>query len=280
MNAIHSWHARTLVDLGTELTVALRAGPSLLRAYSAGSVRISDDSVPEPDVSIAEYHDDGILPLAKLKLAIEIADSTAAIDLGVKLRLYAQAGVPEYWVRRARYEDHSPALVALGGQLRRAARARLRGIGNGGYAGWHRRRYRSSRAIYKGSAALQLCKIIDRRLITAAGQFPNYLQAFARRWLERAAFDMQQRSPVIPLGQSWHDRPGRNREHAAGLAVEPGEYIKMTPPALAAASVYNSSARRTSRFTPSPVSKRLPSSSTIALSPCFAQHMTSSVSSR
>ena len=98
MNAIHSWHARTLVDLGTELTVALRAGPSLLRAYSAGSVRISDDSVPEPDVSIAEYHDDGILPLAKLKLAIEIADSTAAIDLGVKLRLYAQAGVPEYWV--------------------------------------------------------------------------------------------------------------------------------------------------------------------------------------
>jgi len=98
MNAIHSWHARATSDLVTDLTIALRSRQGRLRVYTAGSVRLSDISVPEPDISIGEDHDQGVLPLAKLKLAIEIADSTAAIDLGVKLRLYAKAGVPEYWV--------------------------------------------------------------------------------------------------------------------------------------------------------------------------------------
>ncbi len=98
VNAIHSWHAATVIELGRRLANGLEDIGSLLRVYGAGSVLLSDDSVPEPDLSIGESNDEGVLPLAKLKLAIEISDTTAATDLGVKLRLYAGAGVPEYWV--------------------------------------------------------------------------------------------------------------------------------------------------------------------------------------
>ena len=98
MNAIHSWHAKTVADLTIDLGYAVRALDAGLRVYSAGSILLSDDSVPEPDISIADDNDEGVLPLAKLKLAIEVSDSTAASDLGRKLRLYARAGVPEYWV--------------------------------------------------------------------------------------------------------------------------------------------------------------------------------------
>ncbi len=98
VNAIHSWHAATVIELGRRLANELDDNGSPLRVYGAGSVLLSDDSVPEPDLSIGESNDEGVLPLAKLKLAIEISDSTAATDLGVKLRLYAGARVPEYWV--------------------------------------------------------------------------------------------------------------------------------------------------------------------------------------
>ena len=98
MNAVHSWHARMTTDLVVELGHALKETNTKLRLFSAGSVLLSDDSVPEPDIAIAEDNTHGVLPLAKLKLAIEISDTTIAIDLGVKLRLYAQAEVPEYWV--------------------------------------------------------------------------------------------------------------------------------------------------------------------------------------
>lgn len=98
MNAIHSWHAKTMAELGFELVSALRQARSPLRLYMPVSIAMSDDSVPEPDLAIAEDNDDGILPLAKVKLAIEVSDTTAAIDLGRKAMLYARHGVPEYWV--------------------------------------------------------------------------------------------------------------------------------------------------------------------------------------
>jgi Uma2 family endonuclease len=98
MNAIHSWHAKTVADIAFELKLALRDKDTALRVYASGSVLMTDDSVPEPDVSIGENNDKGVLPLEKLRLAVEISDSTASTDLGVKLALYARAGVREYWV--------------------------------------------------------------------------------------------------------------------------------------------------------------------------------------
>jgi Uma2 family endonuclease len=58
------------------------------------------DSAPEPDVMVSasadfdDYGTDAARPL----LVVEVADSSLKHDLGEKARLYAEAGVPEYWV--------------------------------------------------------------------------------------------------------------------------------------------------------------------------------------
>lgn len=98
VNAIHSWHAKTLGEVGFELRLALNAVGSALVVYHAGSIAMAEDSVPEPDLAVGNDNTDGILPLAKTKLAIEISDTTIATDLGRKAALYARHRVPEYWV--------------------------------------------------------------------------------------------------------------------------------------------------------------------------------------
>jgi Uma2 family endonuclease len=98
MNAVHSWHARALIELGSELKASLNGTKLGLTVYGSGSVAMDDASVPEPDLSVGERHTDGALPLAKLKLAIELSDTTIADDLGRKVRLYGSHNVPEYWV--------------------------------------------------------------------------------------------------------------------------------------------------------------------------------------
>lgn len=69
-----------------------------MRAYVTPSVAINDQSLPEPDIAIAETHGDGFLPVTKVRLVVEISDTTLELDLGRKQRVYAEAGVPEYWV--------------------------------------------------------------------------------------------------------------------------------------------------------------------------------------
>jgi len=98
MGAIHSWHAKTVARLSYEFRSALLHAGLNLEVFTPVSVAMSDDSVPEPDLAVAEDHDDGPLPLAKVKLAIEVSDTTLEIDLGRKAALYARHGVSEYWV--------------------------------------------------------------------------------------------------------------------------------------------------------------------------------------
>ena len=65
-------------------------------------VIVPDDSMPEPDVSVApgslgdylERHPTA----AQTVLVVEVSDSSLRLDLGVKLALYAAALIPEYWV--------------------------------------------------------------------------------------------------------------------------------------------------------------------------------------
>jgi Uma2 family endonuclease len=59
-------------------------------------------SEPEPDIAVLakagpEYMGSNP-PASDIRLAIEVSDSTLAFDLGPKARLYARAGIPEYWV--------------------------------------------------------------------------------------------------------------------------------------------------------------------------------------
>jgi Uma2 family endonuclease len=60
------------------------------------------DSQPEPDLAVArgqarDYLDRHPGP-ADVPLVIEVADSSLARDRGLKARVYARAGIPNYWI--------------------------------------------------------------------------------------------------------------------------------------------------------------------------------------
>ena len=72
--------------------------PDRAEVRSQSPLAASDESEPEPDVAVlppGAYLDDH--PRAA-HLVVEVADSSRAKDLGVKARLYAEMGVPDYWV--------------------------------------------------------------------------------------------------------------------------------------------------------------------------------------
>jgi Uma2 family endonuclease len=60
---------------------------------------LDDNSEPEPDVAVVEgsWDDFDEHPTTAL-LVVEISDTTLRTDRGLKASLYAQAGIPEYWI--------------------------------------------------------------------------------------------------------------------------------------------------------------------------------------
>lgn len=63
---------------------------------------ISEDSEPEPDLAIAKNRPDDYLSAhpspTDVLLLVEIADSSLSYDQTVKLPLYAQAGIVDFWI--------------------------------------------------------------------------------------------------------------------------------------------------------------------------------------
>ena len=98
VNSVWVWHSRTMAFFTIELGLALRSLRSDLIVYGSGSVDLSDDSVPEPDISVGLETTGRGIPAGKLRLAVEVSDSTLHNDLDRKAPLYARFGVPEYWV--------------------------------------------------------------------------------------------------------------------------------------------------------------------------------------
>jgi hypothetical protein len=98
--SVHRWHARAMSALHIELGRTIEGSGLRLELLLAGSVSMSDDSVPEPDISViaALNADAKTIEKEELKLAVEVSDSSAPHDLGRKACLYARHGVPEYWV--------------------------------------------------------------------------------------------------------------------------------------------------------------------------------------
>lgn len=88
-------HATIVEALNERLMPALvgRARVRVQLPLAAGEC-----SEPEPDIAVVDsavprdHHPDSAL------FVIEVADSSLAIDLGRKSRIYAAAGVAEYWV--------------------------------------------------------------------------------------------------------------------------------------------------------------------------------------
>ena len=88
-------HADCAALLARMLILGLGEHASV-RAHSPFAA--SDDSEPEPDVAVypPRRYADGHPQTAHL--LIEVADSSLRKDRGIKSEIYAEAGVPEYWI--------------------------------------------------------------------------------------------------------------------------------------------------------------------------------------
>ncbi|WP_370325111.1 Uma2 family endonuclease [Euzebya sp.] len=90
-----SRHAAVITRLTEILVLACAGGPYEVRPQVPFAA--SDVSEPEPDFAIVR-RDHGLGHPAAAELVIEVAESSRALDLGRKARIYAAAGVPTYWV--------------------------------------------------------------------------------------------------------------------------------------------------------------------------------------
>lgn len=88
-------------------------------------ITVSFDGEPEPDFSIVQNRDDdyeSAHPTSEETLwVIEVADSSLDYDRTVKLSLYAEAGIPHYWlfsVTERTLEAYSEPAEVASGQFR------------------------------------------------------------------------------------------------------------------------------------------------------------------
>ena len=93
---------RRHVIVVTWLLKALAPIFGIERLQTQSSLPVNEDSEPEPDIavlaaSVAYYLDDDPTPADTL-LVVEAANTTLRSDLTVKQIMYAQSGIPEYWV--------------------------------------------------------------------------------------------------------------------------------------------------------------------------------------
>jgi Uma2 family endonuclease len=99
MNAQFRQHAQARRKLARLLEDALAALDNGLGVIDETSVALSGGDMPQPDIVVSsETAGEGPIPGSTVRLVVEISDSTLEHDLGRKLRMYATAGVAEYWV--------------------------------------------------------------------------------------------------------------------------------------------------------------------------------------
>lgn len=99
MNAQHRPHALVKSRLHVLLANMLNAVGGDWEAIVEGSVAIPPNSSPEPDIVITnDPNGSGLVPLASVKLVVEVSDATLDFDTKRKLPLYARNGVAEYWI--------------------------------------------------------------------------------------------------------------------------------------------------------------------------------------
>lgn len=121
MNAQHRPHARMKGLLYQALLRALAEIDTGLDVLIEATVSMPPQSAPEPDLILTSEPDgEGPVPIASVRLLIEIADTTQSNDLTVKARLYAENGVAEYWVvdlkRKLVHTMWSPGPEGYGGR--------------------------------------------------------------------------------------------------------------------------------------------------------------------
>lgn len=100
VNAQFSSHGEAKVILLRRLADAVERLLPDHRVWSEVSVAIPPNDTPAPDIFITSFRPRprAVAPVETVLLAVEVADTTLREDLGPKLRLYARAAIPEYWV--------------------------------------------------------------------------------------------------------------------------------------------------------------------------------------
>jgi Uma2 family endonuclease len=95
MSPQKSPHARMVEALTERLVPALVGTARVLvqLPFAAG-----EHSEPEPDLAVVPIDEPRDRHPQRALHVIEVADATVRLDLGRKARIYAAAGVPEYWV--------------------------------------------------------------------------------------------------------------------------------------------------------------------------------------
>ena len=70
--------------------------------WTQNPIILTDDTEPQPDVTVlrrrAPSYRERDAYAEDVLLLIEVADTSLAYDRTTKLRLYAEAGIPEYWI--------------------------------------------------------------------------------------------------------------------------------------------------------------------------------------
>jgi len=138
VNAETRQHVLVKNRLSHRLQAALEAIGAGMEAVVEPTLALPPHNMPEPDVMIVRTDAaDLYFGLADVVMVVEVGVSTLASDLGLKMRMYAEQGLPEYWVvdvaRREVHQFWTPAgsdyadtrLVALDGELRSATVAEL-----------------------------------------------------------------------------------------------------------------------------------------------------------
>jgi len=99
INAQYRPHVRLKMALYNDIRARLEDLGSPLSVMVEGSIALGSRDVPEPDLTLTSEPDGaGLIPVASVALIVEVADTTLRSDLSRKARIYAAAGVPEYWV--------------------------------------------------------------------------------------------------------------------------------------------------------------------------------------
>lgn len=72
--------------------------PPPLQCRAQMPFALADDGEPEPDLAVVANRRYGDAHPAEASLLVEVARTSHRLDLGLKARQYAAAGIPEYWV--------------------------------------------------------------------------------------------------------------------------------------------------------------------------------------
>lgn len=110
MSPIGALHAALVARLAS--TFSQRLGEAAV-VWSQNPLRLDDIGEPEPDIAIlrprADFYTTAHPGPTDVLLAIEVADTSLAYDLGTKVPLCARHGIPEVWVIDAADTGVSPA---------------------------------------------------------------------------------------------------------------------------------------------------------------------------